>query len=517
MPPRLRVRSGLRSSALTLALVALAGIPAMAHPVIAQSELAQSGEPSLTLEAAIAQALRTQASVQGALGDLRTAEWGLRAARAARLPSASMGSSTSWQGRGEQRLGSLTSGELGFAGQPTWLFSSWNAGISLNLSGPTLIAPREAALAIEGAEARIRGTEASIAFEVTRSYIDVLRREQGVRLAESELERAQTNASLADSRVFVGSSTALDARQAEVATGRARIALLRESGELEGARITLRLLLGFSAVDPLPPLSTRFELEAMALDASSVLELALRSSPELFQLRSQAAQSDIAVQSARAQFLPTLSLSAGWGGFTRRAVDGSALVAQGEAQVIGQRTQCLSQNDLRGRLTPPLPPLNCDAISFGEADRARILDQNRRFPFDFTGQPPSVSLSVSVPLFQNLQRQRQLEVAQVNRSQAHLRAEERERTLAGELARGMTTLRTALEAARLEAQNLDVARAQLFLARDQYEVGLTDFLQLTDSEAVLARAERETLGAVFAVHEALASLELLVGTSLRNR
>jgi outer membrane protein len=542
-PPRLRIRGGRRPRGAPLRIPPVGILTAIlaGFALGGPSALAAQGAPDgLSLEAAIARASGVQSSVLGARGELENASWGVRVARAAFLPSASVGSSASWQGRGEQQLGSFTAGELGFVGQPTWLFSSWRAGLSLNLSGTTFLAPREAALAVEGAEARVRAVQGSVAFEVTRSYLDVLRREEGVRIASQELERALGNEALARGRVEVGSATPLDARQAEVATGRARIALLREEGELEGARITLRLLLGGSPSDPLPPLTTRFEL----VDVESVAETlvarglgvgggagegmggtsggglvaeALRSNPELAQLRSQAAQSAVQVQSARSQFYPTVSISAGWGGFTRRAVDGDVLVAQGEAQTVAQRAQCLSQNDLRARLTPPLPPLNCDAISFGDAERARILDQNRRFPFDFTGQPPSLSLSVNVPVFQGLQRQRQLEVAEVNRRQSALRADERERTLAGDIARGATTLRTALAAARLETENLEVARAQQRLARDQYEVGLTDFLQLSESESVLARAERERLNAIFAVHEAMASLELLVGTSLRTR
>jgi outer membrane protein len=539
-PPRIRVRSGKRPrpgqrppaqrfahvlggvvwGALVLGAVAAPPVSAQAgaaQPVSAQRSAAQLGGSGLTLNEAIQRAVEAQTSVRGARGDLQSAEWGERTARAALLPSASVGSSASWQGRGEQRLGSLTSGELGFAAQPTWLFSSWSAGVSLSLSGSTLLAPQEAAHVVAGATSRIRAVEASVAFDVTRSYLDVLRREEGLRLAERELERARVNLSLAQSRVSVGSATPLDERQAEIAAGRAEITVLRERGDLEGARITLRLLLGESPSTPLPPLTTRFDLERAEVEEEALLGLALRRNPELAQLRSQTAQSEVAVRSAQSQFLPSLSISAGWGGFTRRAVDGEALVVQGEAQVLGQRAQCLSQNDLRSRLSPPLPPLDCDRFIFGEADRARILDGNRKFPFDFTGQPPSASVSVSLPLFQGLQRRRQLETAKVNQSQARLRTEERERTLTGDVARGILTLRTAVEAARLEARNLELAEAQLQLARDQYEVGLTDFIQLSEAESVLARAERERLGTLFAVHEALASLELLVGSPLPNR
>jgi outer membrane protein TolC len=61
-----------------------------------------------------------------------------------------------------------------------------------------------------------------------------------------------------------------------------------------------------------------------------------------------------------------------------------------------------------------------------------------------------------------------------------------------------------------------VAAEQLRLARERYQLGSTSFLELVEAETVKAQADRERVAAVFAYHDAVAALEAVVGTPLRN-
>ena len=473
---------------------------------------------TLSLDQAIAQAARTNPSVRIPQGEVSAAQWAARSARATLLPTFSVGSGLSWQGAGEQRLGGLTAGQLGIGEQPSWLFSSWDAGLTLNLSASALLAPREADAGLEAARAQVGAAEAALILDVTQGYLAVLRGEEGIRLARRELEQAERNLELARGRVAVGSATPLDARQAELAVGRAQVALVRSEGEHRSAGIGLLLLLGEPEADRELRLTTRFPVaDAVVLDEESLVSRALLANPELHALQAQQDRTGVALRSARSAYLPTLQLSAGWSGFARRAVQGSFLVDQARRQAEAQFQQCITNNDILSRLVEPLPPINCGQFQFRDADRERILEENRAFPLDFTRQPPSASVFISLPVFQGLQRQHQLEAARVERESTRLRTEDRARGLRGDVIRQVTVVRTALEAARIEEVNREVAQSQLELAREQYEVGMVDFLQLADAEAVLARAERERLDAIYGYHEALAALEALVGMPLRSR
>jgi outer membrane protein len=521
-PVGCRVRTARTGPGLGLLLpVALAALGLGAPQVAGQEgapEDARTPAQALSLAEALAQAAATNPDVRIPREEISAAQWSLRSARANLLPSLSVGSGVSWQGGGEQRLGGLTAGQLGISEQPSWLFSSWDVGLSLNLSGSAILAPREADAGLVAARARVGAAEAALILDVTRAYLGVLRNEEGVRLARQELDRAEVNLELAEGRVAVGAATPLDARQAQVAVGRARVALVRAEGELRNAGIDLLTLLGEPEADREVRLTTRFPVaEPMALEEGALVSLALDGNPDLRSLQAQLDRSRVAHRSARTAYLPTLQLSAGWSGFSRRAVEGSFLVDQARTQSEALVQQCLQSNDILSRLTEPMPPTNCGQFTFREEDRQRILEENRAFPLDFTRQPPSASLSISLPVFQGLQRQRQVETARVERESARLRTEERTRGVRGDVIRQVTTVRTALEAAQIEEENREVAEAQLELAREQYEVGMVDFLQLAEAEAVLARAERERLDAIYGYHEALAALEALVGVPLRIR
>jgi outer membrane protein len=89
--------------------------------------------------------------------------------------------------------------------------------------------------------------------------------------------------------------------------------------------------------------------------------------------------------------------------------------------------------------------------------------------------------------------------------------------LKADLASGLSTLETAYEAALIEQENQVWADEQLRLAQERYRLGAATFLELVEAETVKAQADRDRIAAIFAYHDALASLEALVGTSLRAR
>jgi outer membrane protein TolC len=66
----------------------------------------------------------------------------------------------------------------------------------------------------------------------------------------------------------------------------------------------------------------------------------------------------------------------------------------------------------------------------------------------------------------------------------------------------------------LEESNLELARDQLRLAQERYRVGSAAFIELREAEAVMARADREYLSAVYTFQESLTALEEAVGQKL---
>ena len=470
---------------------------------------------SLTLGEAIEISRRNNPRLQAVRNDEDLANWNVKSAYGALFPSVSVGGGVTWQGAGEQTFGSLTAEQLGFADQPSFLFSNYSLGLEYELNGSTLMAPGQAKADRVATLAQVADAEANLVFQVTQGYIDVLRQIEQLRVSQQQRERATFNLRLAEARLAVGSATGVDVAQAEVAVGRAEVTVLQTANALETARIRLLQQMGADLDSPLVP-TTPFGLAEPLWDREELYQMGLENNPNLRSLRASRSSSSYGVKMAKSSYLPSINLSARTSGFTRQASNSALEIQQGEFQAQSTIQNCLFFNDLFSRLDDPLPSQDCSQLQFTDADARLIQRQNRDFPFSFTGQPPIASISISLPIFQGLSRQRQVTEAQVLLEDLDIGLREEELALRADIAATLATVRTAYQAALIEEQNQTVADEQLRLARERFTVGLADFLELLEAETLKVEADREQIAAIFAYHDFLANLEAVVGNSLRT-
>ena len=470
---------------------------------------------SLTLTEALEIALRNNPRLLSGRNDISVANWTLTSAYGAWLPSASFGSTLSWQGSGEQRFGSITADQLGFQDQPSFLFSSYNLGVNFSLNGRTLMAPGQARRNRDATHAQIRTAESTLRLGVTKAYLEVLRQMEGFTLAEQELARAELNLRLAQGRQEVGSGNAIDVHQAEVGAGRAEITLLQSRTGVRNARIRLLQQLGVD-LNAEPSLTTTFAVTEFAWTADQLHEMSLGQNPDLQAMRAREESAIYGVRMARSSYFPSLSVSTGVSGFTRQASSTTgqeaAAIAAGES-AIGQ---CQFLNDLMSRLPDPPPQQDCSLLATPESALEAIREQNKAFPFDFTRQPPSASLSISIPVFQGLGRQREVESARALLQDNRFQIREQELALRADIESRLAIVRTTYETALIEERNQALADEQLRLARERYRLNLLNFIDLVEAETVKAQADRLRVLSIFTYHDAIADLEAVVGKPLRN-
>ena len=470
---------------------------------------------TLSLEEATRIALRNNPLLQAELSSQELADWNIRAAYGALLPTANASSGFSWQGSGEQQVGSITLSELGFGNQPSYYFSSYRMGLSYTLDGRILMGIPQARAERDARIAEGLASQSQVVFQVHQAYLEIMRQSEGLAVAEQELARALGNLRLAQGMMEVGSGTPLDTRQAEVAVGRARVALLVAQNGVRTAKFRLAQRLGLDPQDDFT-LSTTFHLTEPRWEEADLESMALEGNPSLRGLRAGLRAQEHSVRMARSAYYPTLSITLSSSGFAREASNPDFLVGQAQASSIQRILQCEATNEVYRRLADPLPTVDCSRFLFTEAQRRSIIDGNSKFPFDFTRQPPSASISFSIPILQGLRRQRDLEASRIARENTRLQVRNSELALRADIASGLANLRTAYEAALIEEQNQVWADEQLRLARERFQLGLATFLELVEAETVKARADRERIAAIFAYHDALASLESVVGISLRT-
>jgi outer membrane protein len=471
--------------------------------------------PSLTLERSLELARAGNPSYRQSRNDEVLADWNVRQAWGQLLPQANASAGVQWQGSGEQQIGSLTLGDLGITDQPSYYLSNYRLGLSYFLDWATLKGPAQANADRQTTYAQIALADASLVSQVTNAYVETLRQQEQLRIAELQLENSEFNLRLAQGQLEVGAVTGIDVGQAEVQVGRSRVQVLQARNALATGRMRLLQQLGQPMGQDFELVST-FELAEPTWNEAELEAMAFEQNPTLESRRRSRSSAEIGVSSARSPYFPSLSISSGWSGFTREASSTAFQITQAQASVANSISQCLATNELYSRLTPPFPSVDCSRIAFTDAQRRRIIEQNDQFPFGFVSSPPTVSLQLSVPIFSGLSRQRNLEAARLQRDDLVEQVREQEIALEADIAIGVANVRTAYESALLEERNRALSEQQLNLARERYQLGEITFVDLVVAQTGLAQAEADRLAAVYAYHDLVTALEALVGAPLRN-
>jgi outer membrane protein len=489
-----------------LALVLLIGLP----PTLHAQEAA-----TLTLEEAVALARRNNPDYLAQANDIHVADWNVRDAYGSLLPGASASTTYSYQAAGAPRFGNFTGSELGIASASDYYTSSYNLGLSYRLSGASLVAPTQARSQRTATAAGIEAAAFALTTSVTRQYLAVKRAQDGVTLARQELTRAEDNLRLAEARVQVGAAIPLESKQAEVERGRAEVALLQAENLVRTETLRLGQQLGVRLPRDVA-LTTTFAVRDVPWSEAQLTAVAIEAHPQLRAARASTQAADAGVKMARSAYLPSLNFNAGISGWVRQAGNTDFLVEQARQGAAQQSQNCALLNQISAGLSQPLPgmPVDCDGFLLTPQQEDQIRRNNRGFPFGYSRDPYSMSLTLSLPLFDGFTRERQVEHARVARTDAELRLRAEEMRIETEVGTALNNAQTAARSAELEARNAELAGEQLALARERYRVGAASFIELQDAETIKARADRAYLTSLYQFHESLAALEAAVGRSL---
>ncbi len=475
----------------------------------------------LSLTDAIQLAGRYNPSLRQARNDAPEAAWGVRNAYASFLPALSLSGSVGYSGAGTQNF--LTTS---FQQPSATVGSSYRLGLSMSLSGRTLMQPGLARAQLKATDATIASSEINLESLVRQQYLAILQADAQVELDEVQVTRNEEFLRLARARYDVGQNTILDVRQAEVALGQAEIFRLQGRQAAIVERLRLFQQIGLPAPeDPMSVvLSDTFPIVDPQWELGDILRDAIDFNPDLMALRAQESAAKANQRAVVSDWLPSLSFSAGWSGFTQRFTDPDPFIsntvanAQGSAQA--NTLACEFQNDIiAGLATPTVSPLDCGVLAFSAADEAELRSQlqegNSAFPFNFTSQPFGASMSVSFPIFTQFSRplRNSQAIAQADDAKEAVRARELDvRTAVSQAYYGLLA---AHEGIGIQEQNRSAAREGLTLATERYRVGSGTFFELLDAQLTAQTAERDYINAVYGYHQSIATLEAAVGRPLR--
>lgn len=475
---------------------------------------------SLSLTDALQQARANSPAYRQALNDASPAKWGVRNAYGSLLPSVVASTDFGYTGSGQSNFGG------GFT-RPTsaFLTSGYSLGLQWQLSGRSLQRPAQQGALQRATDEDIDAAGVGLTAEITTQYLTSLQAGAQVAVARQQVRRNEDFLALAQARHRVGQTTLLDVRQAQVTKGTSEVALLRAVQAENEAKLDLLRRMGVEppvAVEQIV-LSDSFPVTAPAFKLDSLLSLSDRQNPLLRSLRAREHAAGLDVRAAKTEYLPSLSLRAGWSGFTQQFTNENLLLGETLSGAQGQAADCEYNNEVRTALSLGGQTTDCFSAFGLTPSGAALLDpvaqqvrsQNSVFPFSYTGQPFGASLTISLPIFTGFSRSLRLSQARAQEDDVEEAVRARRLQVRTDVHSRYLALQTSYQAIGVQGTSREAARDQLRLAQDRYRVGAGTALELSDAQAAVQRAEGDYVNAVYDYHKAIAALEAAVGRPLR--
>lgn len=497
--------------------VALGGLIAalLMGPAPAEAQVPDPGEQgpaTLSLDDALDLARQHNPDFRIQQSQIESVERQRRAARGAFLPTASVSNSYGYTASGERRVESVVIGD-----DPDILSSSYSLSVNYSMNGQTLLRPRQVGAQLAEVRAQVDGAASGLRAEVTNGYLSVLQADAELEQALNELERGELNLRQAQAQVDVGAATPLDIRRAEVQVVQAEVQVVQAENTVLSSRLALGRVLGVDLAENVE-LITAFELFDPELAVDELLERAYRSNPVLRASRRSVESAEVGTRSARTQYLPSLSVSAGLSGSVFQARTLGPLIDNRLSQLSGQFSSCQEDNRLRDLLGDA--PRDCSQFDPNRAGleeevTRQIEEQESGWPFDYRGQPLRLSLSLSVPIFTGFTRSNAVEEARLQERNAREQVRAEELRLNSEVRTAVRTVESARRTATLQERIRETSTEELRLAQERFRLGLASSIEVADAQANLSQAERDEINAIYQFFQSFAALEALVGEPLR--
>jgi len=419
----------------------------LAAPAAAQQAPAQQIE--VTLQDALQRAQQVQPNMVQALGVERNAGASRLTAFGAYLPTLSLNASTG-------------KGNTGRTDPTTGLFippvRSYTGGISASLElfdGFRRIANlRSAGASLDAAGAGVVNQRYQVMLATKQTFYNALANEELVRVAQSQVKRAQQQLQISIDKLHAGSATRSDSLRSTVEYGNARIALLQAQANLATAQANLGRQIGVDAPVRAVPDTT---LPALP-DTAALRFTAIQSAPQVQQAEAQASAARAQVWSARSQYWPSITVS--------------------------------YSDNRQGTKSPQFPT--------------------------FENLPDSYSwrFGLSWPLLNGFQREQSQISASVNRDNAEAQAADARRGVNAQLTQQLAAMATTYEQIDIARDNLAAATEDLRVQNERYRVGAATILDLLTSQAALTQAEVNLVQTRFNYLIARAQVEAVVGRTL---
>ena len=473
---------------------------------------------TLSLAQAVAQARENSPAYRQVVNQLTPARVGVRQAYGQFLPNVGVNGGLNSSGAGEQFFGGP------FFRQPSSYGSSYALGFDWQLSGTTLLGTSAAKASRRAAEADVETGDLQVTEAVVTQYLNALQAAANAEVARQQLRRNLDFYRLTSARQRVGQTSLFDVRQADVTANNSRVDLLRALQSEVDQKFELFRLMGVTPGTPVAEIQLvdTFPVQRREWPVEELVHEAMDANPQLRSDRARADASRAQLKQARSAYLPSLSVSGGWSGFTQQFTNVDGQIQSAQAGAIAGAADCRDDNVIRANVGLSTTPdcnaafgLDASGTQLQPAVQQAIVDQNDVFPFRFTNNPFGVNLTISLPLFQGFSRD--LRVAEAHA--AELNAKESLRATELQIRATVQSRRqavlTSYDVIDVQRRSQVAARDQLKLAEERYRLGSGTVLEVSDALNAVTAADAAYINAVYDHHRAIVALYAALGRNYR--
>jgi len=330
--------------------------------------------------------------------------------------------------------------------------ASLSASYDLFTGGQKVAELSRSAAGLDSAHAGELAARFATAMQTESTYYAVLESAELDRVSSERVRRAIQQLGVARARVSSGAAVSTDSLNLRLELTRAQVAQLQQASSLRLSRLQLGRRVG--AAGP---------VDAAPLDSAPMPELPLSLADAITQAAVQGPQYRIAAARERAA---SASYRSQLGAYLPRAT------------------------------------LAFNAFAFDTMFYPKFFKQT------------SFVLNVSIPLWNNGQRELAVSRARVSRDVARAARQDMDRGIQHDVSAAYDRYVTARASAELAAEGLAVARESFRVQRTRYSSGATTILDLLDAEVNLSQAEADLVQARYGTRLALAGLESILGKRL---
>ncbi len=368
----------------------------------------------------------------------------------------------------------------------------------------------------------------SLTSTVTAAYLNVLLAAATMDVAREQVTADTSFLALARDKLRVGQANILDVLQAQTTLATAQMQLIQAQQAATQARINLVQTIGLPTdanVDSLT-VTAPFPLVEPTFDLATLRSMAKSTNPSVRALEETDRANQLSVKAARLDRLPTVSVNAGLSGYTQQFTNTNILIASQLQSAQAAEANCVFQNEIIMGLTTPIQgALIPDCKAYAGLDPTgnalqpstiqRIQSSNSVFPFNFTRNPLSLNLSISLPIWDAYSRSLRISQAEAARDAGQEQLRSQQLATDAQIQTQLLAVKTAWSVIGIQDTNRATARTQLQYANDKYRVGNGTALDIATAQIAVTQAEAAYVTAVFDYHLAVVALEAAVGRPLR--